>query len=161
MGASCSTSSANLRPDAMRPIRAASSVVAASALALVLAGCGDRSGPHGQDSTVAGEPLGRVSLIDARTLAAKAAAGEVELVDVRTPQEFAEGHLAGAINVPLDRFDPATLPQQPGKQTVLYCRSGRRSGMAGEKLAEATGENVTHLDGGIVAWQAAGLPVVE
>ena len=46
-----------------------------------------------------------------------------------------------------------------GREVVLYCRSGRRSAMAGEKLAAVTGEPVEHLEGGMLAWEAAGQPV--
>jgi len=78
---------------------------------------------------------------------------------VRTPEEFAEGHLEGAVNIPLDTFDSAALPDPEGAQRVLYCRSDRRSGIAADRLAEATGRDAVHLEGGILAWEDAGLPV--
>lgn len=83
------------------------------------------------------------------------------MIDVRTPEEFAEGHLTGAINIPLDQFDPASLPDADGAERVLYCRSGRRSGIAAEKLAKATSSTALHLDGGILAWEADGLPLAR
>ncbi len=81
------------------------------------------------------------------------------LVDVREPDEFAAGHIQGAINLPLSRFAPEQLPVEPGKQVVLQCAGGKRSGMALERCAAAGAAVDTHLAGGIGAWKAAGLPV--
>lgn len=92
-------------------------------------------------------------------LAARLAAGNVRLIDVRTDAEVAEGMIPGAEHFPLDQFDPAKLGPADGREVVLYCRSGKRSAMAGEKLAAATGQPVEHLAGGILAWEAAGQPI--
>ncbi|MFM7404635.1 MAG: rhodanese-like domain-containing protein, partial [Erythrobacter sp.] len=89
-------------------------------------------------------------------LAAQISKGQVRLIDVRTAEEVAEGIIPGAEHIPLDTFDPAALDLSDGRAVVLYCRSGRRSGIAGEELAAATGEAAVHLEGGIIAWQAAG-----
>jgi phage shock protein E len=127
----------------------------AAAILLALGGWG-LSRPAGAGSTPAA-----IEEIAAEALAARMARGEVVLVDVRTPAEFAEGHIAGALSLPLDSFDPATLPRETGRETILYCRSDRRSGLAAQAVVEALGGPVRHLDGGIVAWQAAGLPVTR
>lgn len=87
--------------------------------------------------------------------------GRAVLVDVRTPEEFAEGHLAGATLMPLDEFDPAELNDDPDMTVILYCRSGRRSQIAGEALAAHRGEPTIHLAGGILAWEEASFPVVR
>jgi rhodanese-related sulfurtransferase len=92
-------------------------------------------------------------------LAARLAAGNVRLIDVRTDEEVAEGMIPGAEHFPLDQFDPAKLRPSDGRAVVLYCRSGKRSTMAGEKLAAATGQPVEHLAGGILAWEEAGQPI--
>lgn len=92
-------------------------------------------------------------------LAARMKAGNVRLIDVRTAAEVAEGTIPGAEHIPLDQFDPARLDFSDGREVVLYCRSGRRSALAGEKLAEATGKPAEHLAGGILAWEAAAQPV--
>ena len=76
----------------------------------------------------------------------------VVLVDVREPAEFAANRIAGAINMPLSRFDPAALP--PGR-VILHCGVGKRSAMALAQCPEA----VSHMEGGVMAWHAAGLPV--
>ncbi|MEE4317811.1 MAG: rhodanese-like domain-containing protein [Erythrobacter sp.] len=92
-------------------------------------------------------------------LAARLKAGKVRLIDVRTDEEVAEGMIPGAEHIALDRFDPAALGSDDGREVVLYCRSGKRSSMAGAKLAEATGAPVQHLAGGIIAWEEAGQPL--
>ena len=92
-------------------------------------------------------------------LAARLRTGTVRLIDVRTDEEVAEGIIPGAEHIALDRFDPAMLGPDDGREVVLYCRSGRRSAIAGELLAEATGAPVEHLAGGILAWEEAGQPL--
>lgn len=99
------------------------------------------------------------STLDAAALDALIQSDKVVLVDVRTAEEFADGHLASAIHMPLDQFDPTTLPKVEGKETILYCRSDNRSGKAAKAYVETTGRSIRHLDGGILAWEAAGLPV--
>ena len=101
-----------------------------------------------------------VETIPAADLAARVAAGEVLLVDVRTPAEFAESRIPGALNAPLSTFDPAAIPMEEGRETILYCRSSRRSGQAAEMLSEFTQGTVHHLEGGIMAWEEAGLETV-
>jgi rhodanese-related sulfurtransferase len=92
-------------------------------------------------------------------LAERIKAGTVRVIDVRTDAEVAEGMIPGAEHMPLDRFDPTKLGADDGREVVLYCRSGRRSAMAGAMLAEVTGKPVEHLAGGMLAWEAAGQPV--
>jgi rhodanese-related sulfurtransferase len=89
------------------------------------------------------------------------ARGEVVLIDVREPAEYAVERIHGALLFPLSTFDPAGLPTGTGKQVVLQCGSGKRSEMAFRK-AFATGVVVrSHMAGGIAAWKAVGLPVVS
>jgi rhodanese-related sulfurtransferase len=80
------------------------------------------------------------------------------LVDVRTPEEFRSGHIAGATNIALQDLPQkmASLPKD--KPIVLYCRSGARSSNAAQMLTKAGFDNVVDL-GGIITWQAQGLPV--
>ncbi len=80
------------------------------------------------------------------------------LVDVRTPEEFAGGHIPGAINISLQSL-PQRMKELPKDQPiVLYCRSGNRSSTATQLLARAGYTNLYDL-GGIVAWSAQGLPI--
>jgi len=80
------------------------------------------------------------------------------LIDVRTPEEFADGHIPGAINISVqtlaDRLDE--VPR--GVPVVVYCRSGNRSAQASQILAQAGYETIYDL-GSIGAWQQAGLPI--
>lgn len=94
-------------------------------------------------------------------LEARIAAGNIRLIDVRTAEEVAQGMIEGAEHIALDSFDPAKLDFSDGREVVLYCRSGRRSRIAGEALAEHTGAPAPHLGGGIIAWEAAGKPVFQ
>lgn len=85
--------------------------------------------------------------------------GRALVVDVREPDEFAAGHIPGAINLPLSRFRASELPEAGDKLLVLNCAAGRRSAMALDKCAAARAEIDTHLAGGFGAWTAAGLAV--
>lgn len=98
--------------------------------------------------------------LDQHGLKALIDAGRALVVDVREPEEFAVGHIAGALNLPLSRFDPARLRAANGKTLVLNCAGGRRSAAAAEQCATAGVAVNTHLTGGIGAWKAAKLPVV-
>ena len=87
--------------------------------------------------------------------------GSVQLLDVRTPAEYAEGHIAGAKNI--DIYDAGFMHDaektlSKNRPVAVYCRSGRRSADAAARLA-AIGYKVTNLTGGILAWTAAGKPV--
>ena len=87
-------------------------------------------------------------------------AGEILLVDVREPNEYAYERIHGALLYPLSTFDPRALPVE-GRKLVLHCGSGKRSLMAAHKLQAAGHGHLTHLAGGLLAWKAAGLPVIR
>ena len=129
-------------------------------IALALVGCASEAAVTNDAAAVEEMAAASVVTIEASALADRIAAGEVQLIDVRTPEEYAEGHIEGAILMPVDEFDPAAIPAAEGKETILYCRSARRSELAATMLSEATGETAVHLEGGIIAWQEAELPVV-
>ena len=111
--------------------------------------------------SAAAQPGAAVVTLPAAELAALMAAGEVVLIDVRTPAEFAEARLPGALNAPLGTFDPASIPIEAERETILYCGSSRRSGIAATQLSEYLGTEVRHLEGGIQAWNAAGLETIS
>jgi rhodanese-related sulfurtransferase len=83
------------------------------------------------------------------------------LIDVRTPGEFETVHIAGAYNVPLDllREHRDEIGEHLERDVVLVCRSGQRSAQAGATLREAGLVHLHVLDGGMTAWESAGLPV--
>ena len=85
--------------------------------------------------------------------------GEALVVDVREVNEFADGHIPGAVNMPLSTFQASKLPKAAGKTIILNCLGGKRSGMALDKCSVAQEVVDTHLAGGFGAWASAGLPV--
>jgi rhodanese-related sulfurtransferase len=87
--------------------------------------------------------------------------GTILLIDVREPLEFVEARIPGSLMFPLSTFECTCLPEAGGKRLVFSCRSGNRSVTAFNKAAEAGVKAHGHLEGGIKAWVAAGLPVVE
>ena len=91
-------------------------------------------------------------------LAAKIEAGDAPLVlDVRTHDEYAAGHVPGAILIPHDQLEDRITELGEPRDVVVYCRSGRRSGLA-EPVLEAHGFRVSQLEGSWNAWEAAGMP---
>jgi rhodanese-related sulfurtransferase len=94
--------------------------------------------------------------IDARTLQAWLACDDTILIDVREPSEYDREHIVGARLMPLCNLDAAALPK--GKRIVLCCASGNRSQTAARRLAVS---GLAHLEGGLFAWKAYGLPTVK
>lgn len=99
-----------------------------------------------------------VKSVNVEEFAEKMAQQNVRLIDVRTPNEYAEGHLAGAENIDVKAVDFADRIKDIKGTVAVYCRSGKRSLMAAEQLAQR-GCTVYNLDGGILAWQKAGKPI--
>ena len=104
-----------------------------------------------------------VQSVSANQLAGVLGAPGVHLLDVRTPGEFEALRIAGAVNVPLDRLDPAALLASLSPDDPLYvvCQTGTRSQFAAAELRAAGFRRVVHVDGGTNAWAVAGLPVVR
>lgn len=117
-------------------------IIAVSGLALLLYGC------------VSGIGVAEFK----KALAEKPGA---QLIDVRTPEEFAEGHLPGAKLIPVQVIQGRLSEIDPGKPVLLYCRSGNRSGTALSLLKGAGYKDVEHLAGGIKAWKAEGGEVIK
>lgn len=86
----------------------------------------------------------------------------VVYVDVRTPEEFAAGHVTGAINIPHSEMAQRypELEQYGDKELLLYCRSGRRSGIATRILEDVGFDNVRNV-GGLSGLQAQGIPTTR
>ena len=99
--------------------------------------------------------------ITAQELDALLRADQALVVDVREVDEFAAGHIPGAINMPLSDFQPSRLPDPKGRQLVLNCLGGKRSAIALEKCGAAQAAVDTHLTSGFSAWQAARLPIAR
>ena len=84
---------------------------------------------------------------------------EHTLVDVRTMGEFRNGHLPGAINIPLDQIANRYYEIDSSKPIIVVCASGNRSRTASKKLAEAGLSKIYNLKGGTMSWMMAGLPL--
>jgi phage shock protein E len=150
-------------------------LLAAAAVTLVLlagaAGCSDDpENPDGAGQTLSvtsgptasAAPQTGASLSPAEFAAAAQRPGTVVL-DVRTPAEYAEGHLEGAVLVDLQdssRFAAEVAELDPGLSYAVYCRSGNRSAAAMDHLAQAGFSSYFDLAGGIGAWVEAGGVVV-
>ena len=122
-------------------------VFALMASALLLAGCSTSS-----------------SAIDLSVteFSAKVAEAGVITLDVRTPGEFAEGHLEGArlIDFQSGNFENEIATLDKNATYAVYCRSGNRSGQAVKVMQDAGFMNVFNMNGGVIDWANAGLPLV-
>jgi rhodanese-related sulfurtransferase len=99
--------------------------------------------------------------IEARDAAKAHATGSAVFVDVREPDEWAEGHIPGALHIPL-----ADLPQRASElpadaDLILVCRSGGRSFVATEFLVRTGYPRVANMVGGMLAWEDARYPVAR
>jgi phage shock protein E len=119
-------------------------VVAASAL--FLTGCGSPAATN----------------LGAADFQAKSAESGVVILDVRTSGEFMMGHIENAINIDVEgmTFEGDIAKLDKSATYAVYCHSGRRSGIAVEKMKDAGFKNLFNLANGIQDWQAAGLPLV-
>ncbi len=105
--------------------------------------------------------MSALSDIYPRDLKALIDAGKALIVDVREPDEHAREHIAGSRLEPLSHFDPGRIPADSAQTVVLHCKGGMRSTEAAARLLAAGRTGVTHLKGGLDAWKAAGMPVVQ
>lgn len=126
---------------------------------LVLAACGSSEG------TTSAPTLEEIDLstlpatVDVETVAALRDNPDVFLLDVREQWEYDEGHIPGITLIPMGEI-PARMSEIPtDKEVIVTCRTGNRSGQVAEFLRQQGFDNVHNMDGGIVAWEAAGLPV--
>jgi len=89
--------------------------------------------------------------------------GNIVLLDVRSTSEYEHGHIAGAINISHDNVEESLslLAQYKDNDVIVYCRSGRRAGIAERILAENGFNKLHHLEGDMNGWVAAKLPVVN
>jgi rhodanese-related sulfurtransferase len=95
--------------------------------------------------------------IDLNALDEALDAGELIVVDVREPHEYAAGHIPDSVSLPLSTFDPADLPTE--KPVVLVCQAGKRSPAALTKARAAGRADVRHYEGGVSGWRMHGGPL--
>jgi phage shock protein E len=123
-------------------------VAIAAALLVGIAGCGE-----------GGPPAGVIDLSPSELRARLGDSSALVAIDVRTPEEFAEGHVPGAINIPVDQIVERISEVRAPHGMALYCKLGPRSRRGEAALLAAGYGPLFHLDGGFMAWQAQGLPV--
>jgi phage shock protein E len=101
--------------------------------------------------------------LDAVGFQAKTQKAGVVILDVRTKAEFDEGHIANAININVEsnEFLSEISKLDKSKTYAVYCRSGRRSADALAKMSNEQFISLSHLDGGVIDWTNAGLPLVK
>jgi len=82
------------------------------------------------------------------------------ILDVRTPEEFARGHVPGARNIAIDELSQRVgeIADHRADEVVVYCERGPRAERASHLLADAGFSSVRHLEGDMSGWRAAGLP---
>ena len=123
-------------------------VIALMASVLLLAGCSSSS-----------------SAVDLSVseFSSKVAEAGVITLDVRTPGEFNEGHIEGALLVDFQsgNFENEIVSLDKSKTYAVYCRSGNRSGQAVKVMSDAGFTDLYNLDGGVIDWANAGLPLVN
>ena len=92
--------------------------------------------------------------VDAQQFAEVIANQDVQLVDARTPEEFSEAHIPGAVNMDVKSadFDAQIAQLDSSRPVAVYCRSGRRSKLAAERMTNA-GLHVIELADGILSWK--------
>lgn len=97
--------------------------------------------------------------VDAKTVAAVKDRDDVLLLDVREQWEYDEGHIPGVTLIPMNEVASRLSEIPTDKEVIVTCRSGNRSGQVADFLRAQGFDNVHNMQGGIIAWEAAGLPV--
>ncbi len=124
-------------------------------LLVVLAACGGTA----DTDTAEIDVNSLADTVDVQTVAAVKDLENVLVLDVREQWEYDEGHIPGVTLIPMGEVQ-SRLDEIPTDQPViLTCRSGNRSGQVTEYLRQQGYDNVHNMEGGILAWEAAGLPV--
>ena len=104
-----------------------------------------------------------VQVVDISTYERQLKQPEIQLIDVRTPEEFSEGHIENAknINIMGDDFDAQVAALDKTKPVMVYCKSGGRSAKASARLKELGFTTITDLEGGITNWNSENKPTVK
>ncbi len=105
---------------------------------------------------------GEVKHVKAKEAAELLAKDEVIVLDVRTSDEFADGHIKGAKNIDFlddSKFKAETAKLDKDKTYLVHCQAGGRSSKSLKPLQDLGLQNLIHLDDGFAGWQEAGLPV--
>ena len=101
--------------------------------------------------------------VDAKEFQQLAEAGKGQVVDVRTPGEYQQGHIKGAVLIDFNSpdFQSKLESLDKNKPVYVYCRSGHRSGMAVKIMADKGFKTIYNLQHGVIEWNQGGLPLVK
>ena len=143
---------------------------ASLALTIGLSGCSSDSGAT--EAAAAAEVQGPAAPIEAPASPVRVGVAEfanviaspgVTIVDVRTPQEFADGHIEGAVNIPVELPDFMDQVSQldPNGTYAVYCRSGNRSQPAVAGMSSVGINGIYELESGTTGWTSEGQPLVK
>jgi phage shock protein E len=144
-------------------LRTARAAGIALGIAFALTGTACSTADEGAPAASVEAPAFASQHVGAAEFAAAIAVPGVMIVDVRTADEFAAGHVAGAVNIDVNSTNFAGLVSalDPAKEYAVYCHSGNRSRAAVTAMAGMGFANTVGLDGGITAWTDAGYPVTR
>lgn len=128
--------------------RVLSAVVALTAGVLLLSGCSSSKGA--------------ITNMNAKDFSAIAQQADVVILDVRTPGEFSQGHIEGAMNIDVEAstFDSEIAKLDKSKTYAVYCHSGRRSGIATQTMAKMGFKHLYNLENGLSDWMSQGMMTV-
>lgn len=109
------------------------------------------------------EARARIAEVDPQGMATAIQGGGVVLVDVREPDEFAQGHVEGAVNIPrgVAEMGVPRLAPDPSTRIICYCAGGGRSALVADNLRQMGYSNVESLAGGFQAWARSGGKVIR
>jgi len=135
------------------------------ALLIALAGCGSGSGDKADNAQKATPEnaqetaqIRQISTGELERLLDQAASGGIVFIDVREPDEYAEGHIEGVVNMPLSTLEDTYSQLPKDKEIVIICRSGNRSMQAAQLLREKGYTRLVNVQGGMLDWKG---PVVR
>jgi len=134
-------------------------ILLAISMSMTISSCeGQNKTSQNEEKSTEAPNKGVISRDVAVTEFEKQMAGTGILLDVRTDQEFAEGHMKGAVQIDYSKPDFKTKIAELNKETpvYVYCRSGGRSGGAAKIMKDMGFKEVYNLEGGILSWQRAG-----
>jgi len=121
------------------------------------------SGIHSVAATETRDQFGYQHVNAAEAVQILAQNPEIIILDIRTPEEFKNGHIEGSVNINYyaNNFKDLIATLDPKSQYLVHCKSGRRSGRALPTMRELDIRNVIHLDGGIDHWTASGYKIIR
>lgn len=129
--------------------------------ALLLSSCANAQSPKSEETAATSQNTSQATNIDVNTAQQTLQQSQVKLLDVRTAEEYAQGHIPGAQNIDFlgSNFSEEIKKLDPQQHYVVYCASGNRSQKATQQMSDLGFTQVQNVLGGFQAWQSQNLPV--